>query len=113
MTDAEADVSNVKLCGTDNERMFCGYQVGDNMCGLGSTRKACWRTGLEFQVGGEEGKTFPVGCISGKVGECRGEDGRGWVTKVELACLAEGLQLAVVTVDSRGTKGWMTPSIPL
>ena len=53
MTNAEADVSNVKLCDVDNERMFYGCQVGDDMCGLGSTRKACWRTGLEFQIGRE------------------------------------------------------------
>lgn len=77
MTNAKADVSNVTLCGADNERMLYGCQVGDDTCGLGSTRKAGWRTGLEFQVGGAEGRVFPVGCISGKLGECRGEDGRG------------------------------------
>ena len=88
MTNAEADVSNVKPCGADNERMSYGCQVGDDMCGLGSTRKACWWTGLEFQVGGKAGRWG---------GECRGE-ARSGGDNGGVACPAEGSQLAVLSI---------------
>lgn len=88
MTNADVDVSNVKLRGADNERMFYGWHVGEDVCGLGSTRQACWRTGLDLLVGGEVRKEGR----SQWDAEVRMEEEWG-VTRVRLACLAEALQL--------------------